>query len=442
MSTGFLWYDAQSKPLSTSGQVQAGCYLCFFLTGTSTPTNVYADGALTTPLSQPTPGSVNPSAGTVADINGRLPAIYLNPSVVYRYQLYSAAGVLLEDRDPFFAPGSPTVTFPNGTAAAPGIAFTNDSSTGLYLAGTHILGFATAGIAAGAIDASQGWSIPAATGENTFTIAGGAGHYAEVLNGSASTGQSLGLQINAGTNASDAALLVQNQALSAIFLELFGDGHGNIGPNATNALSWSTAGAFSIAAPGSGNVGLTVAGVAGSYAAQISSANSGTEKGLLINAGAASGDIALLVENQAASQAYLEVLGNGEAYIFPPAAATGVSGCFQIGYLDIPQNAQGVSYPTVMGDRGKHIYHNSASAHTYTINDATVNYPVGTAITFINEVGGGVVTIALQTTAANLIWTPSGGTGNRSLAAVGQATAIKVAAGAPGTWFISGTGLS
>lgn len=102
--TGQLYDDPRSKPLSTAGAFQPGCYLCFFTTGTTTPTNVYSDGLLTTPLSQPTAGSVNPVAGTVADSAGRFAAIYLNPATIYRVQLYNAAGSLLADTDPYVVP--------------------------------------------------------------------------------------------------------------------------------------------------------------------------------------------------------------------------------------------------------------------------------------------------------------------------------------------------
>ena len=112
------------------------------------------------------------------------------------------------------------------------------------------------------------------------------------------------------------------------------------------------------------------------------------------------------------------------------------------GYLEIPQNTFGTSYASVREDSGKSQYHNSASAHTFTINDATVNYNKGATITVINEVGGGTVTIALQTTPANLIWSPSLSTGNRSLAAGGIATVTKVTAGTPGVWFIAGGGIT
>lgn len=100
--TGILFADPQAKPLSTTGLPQAAAYYLFFLTGTTTPANVYADGALTTPLSQ-TPGATQPSC--TADSAGRFNPIYLNPTTTYRVQLFSAINVKLEDTDPYVVPG-------------------------------------------------------------------------------------------------------------------------------------------------------------------------------------------------------------------------------------------------------------------------------------------------------------------------------------------------
>lgn len=62
---------------------------------------------------------------------------------------------------------------PNGTAAAPSYSFgggTGGAGTGLYAAGVNILGFATAGLTAGNIGATQLWTIGASatTGFHTF----------------------------------------------------------------------------------------------------------------------------------------------------------------------------------------------------------------------------------------------------------------------------------
>lgn len=101
--TGVLFYEARAKPLSTVGLIQPGSYYLFYKTGTLTPTNVYADGALTVPLSQ-TPGT----GGTTAASDGRLVPIYLDPTVIYRYQLYNFFGVLLEDVDPYVPSSAPS----------------------------------------------------------------------------------------------------------------------------------------------------------------------------------------------------------------------------------------------------------------------------------------------------------------------------------------------
>lgn len=125
------------------------------------------------------------------------------------------------------------------------------------------------------------------------------------------------------------------------------------------------------------------------------------------------------------------LLANG-ANITPAAAPATTA----VGYLGAPQNTQNGTYTTVMSDAGKHIYHTSGSAHTWTIDsNANVAYPIGTILTFINENGGGVVTLAI--TSDTLRWGSS--TGSRSLAANGTATAIKVAST---TWRLTGDGIT
>lgn len=119
--------------------------------------------------------------------------------------------------------------------------------------------------------------------------------------------------------------------------------------------------------------------------------------------------------------------------------STGLVGA-AVGFRDIPQNSQSTAYTTVAADSGKHLFHPSAdtTARTFTIDSNTnVAYPIGTAITFINQNGAGVITIAI--TSDTLRLAGSGSTGSRSLAANGVATAIKVTST---EWIISGTGLT
>lgn len=108
------------------------------------------------------------------------------------------------------------------------------------------------------------------------------------------------------------------------------------------------------------------------------------------------------------------------------------------GYLGVPINAQNGNYQTALTDTGKAILANSASANTKTIPaNATVAYPVGTILTFIN-IGSAAVTIA-PAAGVTLNLAGTGATGNRTLAQWGVATALQVAAN---QWLISGTGLT
>jgi hypothetical protein len=109
-----------------------------------------------------------------------------------------------------------------------------------------------------------------------------------------------------------------------------------------------------------------------------------------------------------------------------------------VGYKNIPQNSQSAAYTTVLDDAGKHIYHPTTddNPRTFTIDsNANVAYPVGTAITFINDQN----TLTIAITADTLVWAEDGSTGSRTLAENGMATAVKVTST---RWIISGTGLS
>lgn len=101
-------------------------------------------------------------------------------------------------------------------------------------------------------------------------------------------------------------------------------------------------------------------------------------------------------------------------------------------------NSQSVAYTLVITDRGKTIWHPTADniARTFTIPaNASVAYPIGTEINFVNEIN--VVSIAITTDV--MVLSPAGTTGTRSLAANGMATAKKVSAA---RWYISGSGLT
>lgn len=139
---------------------------------------------------------------------------------------------------------------------------------------------------------------------------------------------------------------------------------------------------------------------------------------------------------------------NGNSYVELSAPASVASSVIctvpdqtcTIGYLNIPQNSQSSAYTLVAADSGKQIFHPSAdtTARTWTIPaNSSVAFEIGTAITFINQNGAGVITISITTDTMRLAGT--GTTGNRTLAANGVATAIKIAST---EWIISGTGLT
>lgn len=93
----------------------------------------------------------------------------------------------------------------------------------------------------------------------------------------------------------------------------------------------------------------------------------------------------------------------------------------------ILQNSQSAAYTLVLTDAGKHIYHPSAdtTARTWTIPaNSSVAFPIGTAITFVNDTSAGTITISITTD--TLVLFPAGTTGSRTLAANGIATATKV----------------
>ena len=116
-----------------------------------------------------------------------------------------------------------------------------------------------------------------------------------------------------------------------------------------------------------------------------------------------------------------------------------VDGTDAVGFRNVPVNSQSAAYTLVLADSGKTILHPSsdANARTFTIpSNASVAYPVGTIITFINMTSP-VVTIAINTDTMNL--SPAGTTGSRSLAQYGSATALKITST---NWLISGSGLT
>lgn len=128
-----------------------------------------------------------------------------------------------------------------------------------------------------------------------------------------------------------------------------------------------------------------------------------------------------------------------DAISFLPSTTT-IDG-FSIGYQGIPQNWQNSDYTLVLSDAGKHIYHptSDTAARAWTIPaNASVAFPIGTAITFIVDAGAGPISLFIAGGDV-LTLAGTGATGTRSLSPPCSATAVKVAST---RWIISGLGVS
>ena len=116
-----------------------------------------------------------------------------------------------------------------------------------------------------------------------------------------------------------------------------------------------------------------------------------------------------------------------------------VDGTDAVGFRNTPVNSKSEDYILVLADSGKTIFHPAADTNdrTFTIPaESSVNYAVGTVVTFIN-LSANDLTIAITTDTMYLAG--DGATGSRTLAEYGVASAVKVAST---TWVISGNGLT
>jgi len=116
-----------------------------------------------------------------------------------------------------------------------------------------------------------------------------------------------------------------------------------------------------------------------------------------------------------------------------------VDGTDGVGFRNIPINSQSADYTLVLTDAGKSIFHPGSDANdrTFTIPaNASVAYPLGTAVSFLNM---SVNNVSIAITSDTMYLSGYGYTGTRTLAQYGAATAVKMTST---TWMISGNGLS
>jgi hypothetical protein len=157
-----------------------------------------------------------------------------------------------------------TLVGPGQTAVIPGSisAAAPTHKVGLTAAG----GSSTQAVPIDATYAIDQSISPTWTGNHAFhpvsgvalTATGVAGSYGVTVQGSATSGNSFGLLVQAGTTSADQAFAVLNTGASIGLFRVFGDGSFNLGFNGSAVtITGATAGNVTIAAPSSGT-GLTV----------------------------------------------------------------------------------------------------------------------------------------------------------------------------------------
>jgi hypothetical protein len=106
---------------------------------------------------------------------------------------------------------------------------------------------------------------------------------------------------------------------------------------------------------------------------------------------------------------------------------------FQSG--SVQQNVQNANYALALSDDGKHLFHDSATPHTYTIPaNAAVPFPVGAACTIVNNNGSGAITLAITSDTLRR-GDGTSGTGTRTIPANSVASILKTKTT---EWFITG----
>ena len=309
------------------------------------------------------------------------------------------------------------------------------------------------------IGASGATTLAAPTSGNSLTIAQFAGANQLALTGSTSGTLSIGTAAAAGTwtltlpaTAGAASSLLQSNGSGVTSwvtaLTLTGGASVALTVNqnsgALGIVSQATAGSVaSIGVAGNGNVygtsSFDMFQNAGNAAFLVNRASGGT---LSFGTNAATGMLTLASAGNftvAAPTSGVAVTIRAFTGTHSTQIADSANTLYNAGYLESPVLIKSTPYTAVLEDSGKTLYYNGTGAATFTIpGNATVAYPIGSILTFVNDATGATnMTIAI--TSDTLALSPGGTTGSRTLAQFGRATAHKVT---NSRWIISGAGLT
>lgn len=280
-----------------------------------------------------------------------------------------------------------------GTESLPGLSFASDTDTGIYRIAANNVGISVGGV-------------------KVADFASGASSIVGTLTATAFSGPLTGNVTGAVTgNATTATALATGRTISITgdmtYTSGSFDGSGNVTGTGTLATVNGNVGSFTNASITVNAKGLITAASSGTQGAGLATANTFTD----LNDFTAGANVT-------------------------PATTPAANA---IGYLGSPQNTKTSNYTLVMSDAGKTIVGaaGAGGGDTWTIPaSASVAYPTGTRLYFLH-MGTASNTIAITT--QSLTWLPTKGTGSRTIASGGQATAQKMA---DGNWVIWGVGLT